>query len=452
MRLLILAFLTAFSTSNLMANQLDHYIQEGLESNLALKQQNLTLEQSLQTLREARGLFLPAISIEARYSRAGGGRDFTVPIGDLVNPINQTLNTLLGQNTLPTTLANETIPFLREKEHDTRLRLKQPLFQPNIYYNAKIKATQTDIEKSKRNAFARTLVRDIKAAYFNHLKSVHLVELLSETQQVLDENLRVSEKLVEAEMATQDVVYRARAELAELKQQQTEARRDSAVSAAYFNFLLNRPQDTEILRSKSTPTDTSPPTLEDAQKSAQAHRDEFRQLQNAIHIAKQQVGLARSAHLPNVNLIYDYGFEGETYNFGGDHDFWMASVVLSWNLFDGFQKQARTQKQKLNKRKLETQHNELEQQIALQVRRAHHELQAAIQAEQAATERVESAQQSFHIINRKYEEGLAPQIEFLDARNTRTGAEIQRLITTFDIYIRLANLEHAAAMYKLAEM
>jgi outer membrane protein len=447
MRLYIFA-LIFLSLSSVRADQLDLYVREGLESNLALQQQNMAFEQSLQALREARGLYLPSISLEARYTRAGGGRDFTVPVGDLVNPINQTLNTLLGQNALPTDLQNETIPFLREKEHDTRLRLKQPLFQPNIYFNKKIKQTQTDIQKSKRDAFARTLVRDIKVAYFNHLKSVQLLEILSETQQVLNENLRVSEKLVEAEMATQDVVYRARAELAELKQQ-TEAQRDSAVSAAYFNFLLNRSQDTNIVRDASKLTDISPPNLETAQQNARVHRDEFLQLQNALQIATQQIGLSRSAHLPNINFVYDYGFEGETYNFDGNHDFWMASVVLSWNLFDGFQKQARTQQQKLNKRKMETQQDELVQQIALQVRRAYHELSAAIQAEKAATERVESAQQSFYIVNRKYEEGLAPQIEFLDARNTRTRAEIQHLITTFTIHIRLAELEHASAMYVL---
>lgn len=446
MRYLILLILLPTLTQ---ADQLDQYVQEGLNSNLALKQQDLTLEQSLQALREARGLFLPSISLEARYSRAGGGRDFTVPVGDLINPVHQTLNTLLGQNALPTNLQNETIPFLRKKEHDTRLRLQQPLFQPKIYHNSKIKHAQKNIQQAKRDAFARTLVRDIKEAYYNHLKSVHLVELLRETQQVLEENLRVSQKLVEAEMATQDVVYRARAEMADLAQQQTEARRDSAVSAAYFNFLLNRPQDASIVRQTTFPTQIPAPTLKTAQENARNHRNEFQQLQNAIRIANQQVGLAQSAYLPSVSFVYDYGFEGETYKFNGDHDFWMASVVLSWNLFDGFQKQAKTQQQKLNKRKMETQQDELEQQIALQVRRAHHELQAALQAEKAAQERVESARQSFHIINRKYEEGLAPQIEFLDARNTRTRAEIQHLIATFTIHIRLAELEQAAALYTL---
>ncbi|MDP6038644.1 MAG: TolC family protein, partial [Candidatus Latescibacteria bacterium] len=185
------------------------------------------------------------------------------------------------------------------------------------------------------------------------------------------------------------------------------------------------------------------------QQTAQSHRDEFHQLQNAIRAAQQAVKLAQSDYLPTVNFVYDYGFEGESYKFNGDHDYWMASVLLSWNLFDGFQKRARTQQRKLEQRKLETQRDELTQQIDLQVRRAYHNLIVAQQTIEATAKRVESAQQSFHIIKRKYEEGLALQIEYLDARNAQTRAEIQHLIATFDIHIHLATLERTAAQYEL---
>lgn len=34
-----------------------------------------------------RGMFLPSVSIEARYSRAGGGKIIEFPVGDLMNPV-----------------------------------------------------------------------------------------------------------------------------------------------------------------------------------------------------------------------------------------------------------------------------------------------------------------------------------------------------------------------------
>ena len=445
----ILLLLTLITTTVQANDTLDTYITEGLKSNLALKQQDFELQQSLQALRESHGLFLPSISIEARYSRAGDGRTIDIPIGDLINPVHQTLNQLLGQSAFPGNLPNEQIPLLRKKEHDTKLRLVQPLFQPKIYHNHNISKARVNLQQAARDAFARKLIRDIKTAYYNHLKSVQLVALFNDTENLLNENLRVSQKLVNADKATAEVIYRAQAELAELQQQQASAQRDSVLSAAYFNFLLNRPQETSIQHINIPTTHITIPSLGDAQQSARSHRDEFQQLQNAIRASKHAIKLAQSNYFPTVNFVYDYGFEGESNKFNSNNDYWMASVLLSWNLFDGFQKRARTQQRKIAQQKLETQTDELTQQIDLQVRRAYHNLIVARQTIEATIKRAESARQSFHIIQRKYQEGLAPQIEYLDARNTCTRAEIQHLIATFDIHIHHANFEHAAARHPL---
>ena len=74
---MILLFLILFQVSFAQDDPLENYIHIGLESNLALKQQEFSLEQSIQVLNEARGLYFPSINILARYSRAGGGRDLT---------------------------------------------------------------------------------------------------------------------------------------------------------------------------------------------------------------------------------------------------------------------------------------------------------------------------------------------------------------------------------------
>ena len=68
---MILLFLILFQVSFAQDDPLEHYINIGLESNLALKQQEFSLEQSIQVLNEARGLYFPSINILARYSRAG---------------------------------------------------------------------------------------------------------------------------------------------------------------------------------------------------------------------------------------------------------------------------------------------------------------------------------------------------------------------------------------------
>ena len=51
---------------------LDGYVQEGLASNLALRQQDFSYQKSEQALREARGLFFPSLNLGARYSDLSG--------------------------------------------------------------------------------------------------------------------------------------------------------------------------------------------------------------------------------------------------------------------------------------------------------------------------------------------------------------------------------------------
>ncbi|MEJ2538305.1 MAG: TolC family protein, partial [Calditrichia bacterium] len=128
MRIKFMAIFLILTTSLLQAGEsvLTQYVDEALQNNLALKQQQFSLEKSLAALKEARGLFLPSVGINARYSRAGGGREIEFPVGDLVNPIHQTLNQLLQQPVFPGNLQNEVIPFLREREQETKISAVQP--------------------------------------------------------------------------------------------------------------------------------------------------------------------------------------------------------------------------------------------------------------------------------------------------------------------------------------
>lgn len=451
-RLLLFVFL-CFS-GHLLADHpvLEKYIAEGLQANLALKEREFSYQQSAAALKEARGMFLPSATIEARYSRAGGGRNIDFPIGEIINPIHQSLNALLQQPAFPANLENESIPFLREEEHDTKLRIVQPIFQPAIYHNYQAKKHQKKIELAAREAYQRLLIADIKRAYYNYLKTVQLNKLLAETEKLLQENLRVSEKLFAAEKVTEDVVFRARVELSRLAQSQTAADRDRELAKAYFNFLLNRSLDDAVAEVGVDASEVQlPADLLKSEEAAINQRAEFKQLNAAIAAARSGVGAARSAFLPGVSLVVDYGFQGEKYNFGKNDDYWMASAVMQWNLFNGFQDKAKVQQAAIAKKKMESRIQELDGKIRLQVREVFYNFQVAGKNLLTAAEQLNSARKSFRIVERKYREGIAAQIEFLDARNTLTNAETNRIIAEYDYFILAGEFEQVTAAYPLSE-
>ncbi|MDA3821206.1 MAG: hypothetical protein PF450_01150, partial [Bacteroidales bacterium] len=77
---------------------LEEYLKVGLESNKTLKQRQLDYTKSLFALKEAKGMFFPDVNLNARYTIADGGRVISFPVGDLLNPVYNTLNLLTMSN------------------------------------------------------------------------------------------------------------------------------------------------------------------------------------------------------------------------------------------------------------------------------------------------------------------------------------------------------------------
>ncbi|MFC1851144.1 TolC family protein [candidate division CSSED10-310 bacterium] len=433
---------------------LGQYIDLGLARNLALQQQNFNLEQSLLALKEAHGLFYPSLSLEARYSRAGGGRTLDIPIGDLMNPVYQMLNDIQAAQgqlpSFPTNLENEEIAFLREEEQETKLHMVQPLFQPVLFFNLKLKGHLHSMEHDVSNIYRRQLIFEIKKAYFTYLKTLQVVQLLQKTRLLVEENLRISEKLYQSDKVTQDVVYRSRAELSHLDQQVASAAKDSTLAQSYFNFLLNRELDTAVdLIDEQVLEEDYVCTYADSLSVALAHREEIRQLQTGIRAVQQQLKIAKTENYPGLVGVLDYGFEGENYRFSDEDDFWMASLVLQWNLFRGFQDRTKIDRSSTELRKLELRVRELENQISLQVREACEVVRVAKLSIFSSRERLTSARQSFEIVARKFEHGIVPHLVYLDARTTMTNAEINHILTRYDYQIHCAHLERVTASYSL---
>lgn len=440
---------------------LDGYVAEGLQGNLGLQQRRLDLEKSLRALEEARGLFFPALNVEARYSVARGGRTIDLPLGDLLNPAYETLNRLLEAQGAPAafpTLENQEVRFLRDREQDTRLRVTQPLFQPRILANVQLRRHLAASQEAAVAVYRNALVRDIRQAYYACVKAAQAVEIYRAALQLVRENLRTNESLLRHAKVTHDAVLRANADVLTVAQELAAAETDFDLARSYFNFLLNRPLD--------RPVELHP--LEDAgaqadlvlarygaapgdgpqawQALAVRQRHELARLDAALGATEAGVRLARSAMLPSAVLAVDAGIQGEAYGFTGDAPYAMASFVLQWNLFDGGQNRARLAQARLDRDRLRLQRDEAEQQIRLEVQEAFQRVQVARRSLDTAQERVAAAREGYRLVARRYDEGMVTQVALLDARTTLTSAELNLNVTRADLMTRLAQLDYSIAV------
>jgi outer membrane protein TolC len=416
-------------------------VAEALENNLGLAQEDLIVERAEAGVREARGRFLPALTLDSRYSEQTG----TLNLGDFVNPAYAALNQVTGTSRFPTDL-DITLPLA----HESRVRLVQPLFDASIYAGHALARHTRDGQRLARGAAARRLAAEAQSAFLEVGAARSARRTLEATLALVTESERVAQRLVDAGNATPDQVLRARADLSDVQQRLDEARQTEDAAARALNRILRRSLD--------APVDELPDSLlrfeialsqEQAVASALARREELSQTDAGVRAADAGVRLASASFLPNVALALDYGFQGPDLSFGRDDDYAVASIVLSWNLFNGGRDQARRSAARADAERLRLRRTELEDLVRLDVRQAYDAAVVARDAIATAEARLAAARRSFELVRRRYEEGLASQVEFLDARTAYTSAELNRVATAYRYAIRYVDLERAAALRDL---
>ena len=420
---------------------LQAYITEGLQSNQGLKQKQLDYASNLSALKEAKGLFFPDLSLNARYTVADGGRTIVFPVGDMLNPVYSTLNVLTGSEMFPQ-IENEEFPFLRPKEHETKITLVQPIFNSEILHNYRIRKQYTEISRIDVDRYKRELIREITKSYYDYHKAYNLVKLADTTFSLVRENLRVSQRLFENDKVTIDAVYRSESELSKVEVQRAQANNMLEASKAYFNFLLNRSLDSpiELLDESPVPVVVS---LDQASLLALQNRDELQQIRQYQLLNQRVTGLHRGKSIPGLFGVVDYGFQGEEYSFTGEDDYIMASLVMKWTLFQGTANHQKVQQSKIEGDKLVVLYSETQQQIRLEVINHYYALQAAFESVQSARKQTRSAMRAYHLINRKYSEGQSSLLELIDARTSLTSAAANSIIAQGAYFSRQADFQYA---------
>lgn len=419
---------------------LDRYVAEGLRQNLGVRQAQLASERARAELRAARGAWLPAVGVNARYTAASGN---LIDIGSYLNAASSALNQVAGRPLLPTDF-DLRLPLRQE----TTLRLTQPLFVPAIAAGVQAARGLAGVEAAQAAATRRATAARIRLAYLDHLRALAVRAIYDSTLVLVRENLRNTQRRLDAGTVTPDAIARASAEVSAVEQSRLDATRLVLASREAFNLLLDRPlgDSVEVAPDSSLGIGFEP-TLESAIAQARAGREELAQVAAGEQAARGRARASAATFMPTVVAQVDYGVQGQRYRFTSSQDFLTASVVLQWNLFNGGQDAARARAAGYEVQRLQLQQQDVARQVELEVRTSWEAARTGREAIGAASARLESARRSYLLVERRHAEGLASQVELIDARTAYTNAALNRTLTTYDFYQRCVEFDRAAARY-----
>lgn len=421
-------------------SKLDGYIEVGLKNNEVIKQHNFDINKSMYALKEARSLFYPTVSLNGSYTKAEGGRTIDIPIGDMLNPVYNTLNQITNSNAFPT-LENQSVLINPDNFYDAKIHTTMPLLNFEIIYNKRIKNQQTSLQKIELEIYQRELVKEIKTAYYKYLQSVEGIKIYEDALALVKENQRVNKSLFKNEKINRTAVLRSDNEVIRIQANLETAKQNSNNAQSYFNFLLNEKLDATI----EVDENEAPPI--DAVSENTQNREELQKLTQAKEINDNVSKLTQSYWFPKVNGFADFGIQDFDFEVNKQSRYYFAGVGLEWNIFSGNKNKFKLKQTEEDNKKIISQTDNVKQQLLLQFQVSRNNLKSALEQFNADKNQKESAKKYNEDITKLYKEGQAIYIELLDAQNQWVNAQLNTNIALYNSWIAFAELERANATF-----
>ncbi len=420
------------------------YINEGLSHNLVLQEKTISLEKSLLALKEAKSLFLPTSYFETQYTLAQGGRAIEFPVGDLLNPVYSTLNQLTNSTQFPQ-IKNVSEQFLPNNFYDVRIKTSMPIINTDLKYNKQIKEQQQVLDQTSIDQYRRELVKEIKVAFYSYQLATEAQHIYENALVLVQQNLRQMQSMLANGKGLPAYVSRASSEVKNVETQVQNAANERMKARAYFNFLLNKPISDSVV----TITPKLPATTILESTESIANREELKLLQTAKQVYGLQEKMYKSFRTPKLNAFVDLASQGFDFKVTNKSFFYLGGIQLSFPIFTGNRNLYKIEGSRIEQRAIDLRTTSTRQQLELAAFNSRNNALTSYNNYTASLQQQEAAQQYFKLIDRGYKEGVNSFIEFLDARNQLTTAQLQVTIQQYRYLAALASYERETASYTI---
>lgn len=426
---------------------LDAYISEAFASNMVLKEKRISLDKSLLAIREARGLFQPTSWLETQYTLSRGGRTISIPVGDLLNPVYNTLNRLTGTNQFPN-IENVSDQFLPNNFYDVRVRTTLPIINTELRYNRNIREQQSKLSENEIDIYKRELAKEVKVAYYSKLMSERSIGILESALSVVNQNLRLNQSLLANGKGLPAYVTRAQAEVVSVESQLQSAKNNEKNAAAYFNFLLNRSFTDSIAATDPMPGEAQLRLIAGEEINID-RREELKALALSKSISETVLKMNQSFRTPKLNTFLDLAAQGFNFEVNKRSFYYLGGLQLQIPLYTGKRNFYKIDQTRMDLQQIDLRTNHARRQLELAAFSARNNARNAYSAYQSMLKEEQASAQYYKLIDRGYREGVNSFIEYLDARNQLTTSQLQVVILKYRFLSILAEYERQSATYDI---
>jgi len=350
----------------------------------------------------------------------------------------------------PNSIVYSEIPFRPQNSYNFQFTLRQPIFS----WFREIKAInladeQLKIENENTNVFEYRLSSQIKSFYLDILFFKETFRIYEKTLKDLEEVYNSTKKRYENGLASSLDLLQAQVNYENAKFSYENTKKTYNDLLNNLKVLLNLPDSEEIVIVDSI-DDVKIDTNLTIDENKVKFRKDILLLEKQMKTLQKLIDIQSSLNKPNIFAQIQYLASKPAPNledkWGGT---WTFSLILNWNLFDGFSTNAEIQK-------INTQIDQIKLIYDFQVQTSKIQLQNALNNLNIAKRNLETTKQNAKLSEKlletakiQFNNGLISNLQFYDIQRSYIASQIAYKQALRDYYKAIVDLDLVLSVGKL---
>lgn len=403
-RVLIISGILLFIVHPLFASEkgitLKEAIEMAIEGNHEIRAMKNSLLAEKENIGIARSYLLPKVTFEERFMRTDN------PTYGFMSKLNQER---FGMEDFQ-------IPSLNNpkaiNDFQTTLSFEQPLFvrKANIGLDMSKREFKAKDEEFKRKKEEITL--KVAKAYLMIMTAKEYLKVSEKAIEDAAEHLRIAEARNKAGLGLYSDVLRAQTALTEAEQKNVSAKKNLEVAERALGLLLGRSEPVHISE------ETADIIVKDINHylDSSLSRKDIEAMRLRYENAKMNIKMAESGYMPVTGLGGSYQLNDHRRPLGSEGNSYQIVAFLRWELFDGTKREHEIAKARAQVSEAGEYLEGFKKAVTFKVHEAYLSLKEAEKNRDLAASSLRSAEEGRRLVRIRYENGLSPIVDLLDAQ------------------------------------
>ncbi|MGC9366187.1 MAG: TolC family protein [bacterium] len=400
---------------------LDEAMNIAFRGNLDIKIAEQNLLSAKADYRSAISNFLPTLSFSSSYTRYPDEKTQTY----------YNFNPVTGQFT------TEEIVSRPKAMHSSGFNLSWVLFTGGARWaNVNINSATVRMQEYQTSITQENIAYGTFSAYLGLIQAEKAKLIAEEALQQANENYKLTETMYQIGSSTNLDLLRAEVQVSQQEGNLIQAENNLEAAKNSLCDILDI-EKTELTAVEPVFKEINLLSLDSCQAIA-INSPAVGMAQAGVDIAEAAKRTTISPFLPTVSLFGAYNWSGQNYEF--DEPEYYGGVQFSWEIFSGTSRFHDYSSAGFQHTASVLELSDAKQEILSTTEKDYLSVQSAIAFWETAVKTMQSAQQSYNLTLRMYENGMVTSLDLFEAQNTLEEARLAELSAYYSKYTALAKL------------